>query len=162
MSAFTVSERSEREVDEHVSLWSFCNDVSKSLSTERRLFSLCSHLFFFCRVKAFCQTSSSLKKLPPHFLVFFTAHRSGVLLCNHISRSFVTALSQHAMCLTPEKNIFSVSARCQEESSSRHFAKIKTRRIQNRIHFCNCECNHRRGFVCMQSNVSAHPRVNKW
>lgn len=129
---------------------------------------ICSHpalicwIFFFAMSKLFFffyQTSS--QKL--FFLACsFTIHvqRSGVLLYNHISRSFVTALSQHAMCLTPKRSLLFL-VMCKEESWSTHFAKTKTQwGEQNRIYFCNCECNHRQClFAC--SRLFLH-KMQEW
>lgn len=73
--------------------------------------SVCSHLFFFAVSKLFDKHHPTLKKtssssLPPFFLFFYHSSLRGILLCNHISRSFVTALSPHAMCLSPKKDLF--------------------------------------------------------
>ncbi len=125
---------------------------------------VCSHqaliwfvFFLFCCVKASHQTSTHLKKkqlfLPASSLTIHD-QSSGVSLCNYISRSFVTALSQHSTCWTPKRCLL-LSAVCQEESRSRHFAKTKTLRIQNRMHFCVCE---RSRWQCL----FACSRVSKW
>lgn len=64
------------------------------------------------------------KKLLIHVCAFTLPIRpSGILLRNHISRSFVTALSQRAVWFTPKRPLlFPVVC----ESSGTHFGKTKT------------------------------------
>lgn len=73
---------------------------------------------------------------------FFSIHvqHPGLLLCNHISGSFMTALSQHAMHLTPKRSpLFSVG--CRGESCSTQCAKTEAQRKQNISHSRICEHN---------------------
>lgn len=139
-------------------LWSFFIFVWV-LKKVKRLLSFA--LFFFLPCQSFfCQTSSHLKK-PPRKNLFLLASFSaiyvqpwGALLCNRFSRSFVTALSQHATCLTREK-ILSVFSDLPGGVLTQTFCQNKdeARITKQNALFVNCECNH--GFVCTQLNASA-------
>lgn len=75
--------------------------ISRSPSSGKKSFILLSFAgFSFLPYQSFDSSSSLLSP------VTFTVPGGVLLHCNHISRSFVTALSQHAVRLTPKRLVF--------------------------------------------------------
>lgn len=130
------------------------NDVSNSLCDERHLFSLCSHIFFFFFL--LCQSFlpniishwKSSSSLPFSLQLTFSTqgYYSVITLADHLWQCFHNML----LCLPPKRSfLFQWCARRSLEADVSFSLQNKDSEDTNRMHFCNCKCNHRQClFAC--------------